>query len=270
MAILGSIETKGELVASRLRLVRARFSRREKGSAMRGTVSATRGAVSATRGAISAMRGMVSAMRGMVSATRGTVSATRGTVSVARKASESSVLAIFALILMLFGFSQTVRAQGPSAEYKLKAVYLFNFLQYVDFPASAFASEKSPIVIGILGDDPFGRALDDMVAGESVKGHPVQVRRYARVKEVQDCQMLYISASESKRLNSILAALDNRSILTVSDADDFASRGGMIKLATENNKIRFRINVEAARAAKITISAKLLQLAEIASTEQRP
>ncbi len=185
-----------------------------------------------------------------------------------REMTKSRVFALFALILMLFGFS--AQAQTVSAEYKLKAVYLLNFLQYVDFPKNVFADEKSPIVIGVLGSDPFGKALDDTVSGETVRGRPVEVRRYTQVKEVKGCQLLFISASESKRLNSILATLYKRSILTVSDADDFAIRGGMIKFVTENNKIRFRINRDAAQAADISISAKLLQLAEIVSTEKRP
>jgi len=149
------------------------------------------------------------------------------------------------------------------AEYQIKAVFLFNFAQFVDWPSNAFSEAQAPLVIGVLGEDPFDAYLDETVRGEKVNNRPVIVQRYQRVAEIKTCHVLFISRSEADRLEQILAALKGRSILTVGDFDGFARRGGMIRFVTEKNKIRLRIGLETAKAANMTISSKLLRPAEI-------
>jgi hypothetical protein len=157
------------------------------------------------------------------------------------------------------------RAQAPAAptEYQLKAVFLFNFSQFVDWPAAAFADSRAPLVIGILGGDPFGETLDAIVHGETVSGRPLVVRRFATVEQVDVCHILFISASHRDRLERVLGSLEDRSILTVGDFEGFALRGGMIRFMTVGKKIRLRINLGAAQRANLTISSKLLRPAEI-------
>jgi hypothetical protein len=157
------------------------------------------------------------------------------------------------------------RAQAPPAptEYQVKAVFLFNFSQFVDWPAAAFADGRSPLVIGVLGRDPFGAMLDEIVGGETVNGRPLAVRRYESVEQVDACHILFIDRSQDPQLDAVLAALKGRSILTVGDLDGFARRGGMIRFVTVGNKIRLRVNLVAAQQAKLTISSKLLRPAEI-------
>jgi hypothetical protein len=150
----------------------------------------------------------------------------------------------------------------PSGEYQVKAVFLFNLAQFVDWPAKAFPDPGAPLVIGVLGEDPFGSYLDETLRGETVHNRPLLLQRYRRVSEIRMCHVLFISRSETNRLDQIFAALRGRSILTVGDADEFITRGGMIRLVTEKNRIRMRINVNAVRAAGLTISSKLLRLAE--------
>jgi len=104
--------------------------------------------------------------------------------------------------------------------------------------------------------------LSELMRDEKVGGRTLRVEYFRRVEEIKDCQILFISSSESKRLEQILAKLKGRSILTVGEFDGFVQSGGMIRFVTENNKIRFRINNEAAKAASLTISSKLLRLAE--------
>ena len=116
---------------------------------------------------------------------------------------------------------------APAQEYQLKAVFLFNFAQFVEWPPQAFPDRQVPL------------------------------------EEIKSCHVLFISRSESDRLGEILAGLKGRNILTVSDADGFAQHGGMIRFVTEKNKIRLRINLDAAKAANLTISSKLLRPAEI-------
>jgi hypothetical protein len=152
---------------------------------------------------------------------------------------------------------------ATAAEYQLKAVFLFNFTKYVEWPAMAFTDTQSPFVIGVLGDDPFGAALDDAIRGEKMNGRALIVRRYNLNDEVKDCQILFISQSEDSRLEQIIAGLKGRNVLTVGDIDKFTDRGGMVGFATENSKIRLKINLEAVKAANLTISSSLLRAAEI-------
>jgi YfiR/HmsC-like len=166
--------------------------------------------------------------------------------------------------VLLVGGTAGLGAQGArAAEYHVKAVFLFNFAQFVDWPADAFASPKTPLVIGVLGEDPFEGFLNQTVADEHLGGRPFQVRRYESVDEIQTCHILFISRPVADRPEAILAALKTRPILTVSDAGGFAERGGMIRFVTEQSRIRLQVNLAAAEAAHLTLSSKLLRVAEI-------
>jgi len=172
----------------------------------------------------------------------------------------SRTLALAALL----GAGPGLAAQGVRAsEYQVKAVFLFNFAQFVEWPAEAFPAADTPLVICVLGTDPFGDALDQTVRDERLGGRPFQVRRYQTVDEIRACHILFISRSEGARPEAILAGLKQRAILTVSDADDFAQRGGMIRFVTDRNRIRLQLNLAAMEAAHLTISSKLLRVAEI-------
>jgi hypothetical protein len=155
---------------------------------------------------------------------------------------------------------------APVSEYQVKAVFLFNFAQFVEWPAKAFAQTNAPFVIGVVGKDPLGANLDDVVRGESINEHPFVVQRFASASDVQDCQILFIPAAETTHLPEILDKIKGRSVLTVSDAEDIAQRGVVIGFFTQDRQIRLRINVEAARMASLTISSKLLRPAEIVGT----
>jgi hypothetical protein len=154
-------------------------------------------------------------------------------------------------------------AQAPKApEYSLKAAYLLNFTQFVEWPSNVFASVDAPIVIGVLGEDPFGSALDQAVREKKVHGRSLEIRRSKQISDLRGCHVLFVCASEVKRLSEILAAARRSGILTVSDIDRFVEQGGVISFVTENNKVRFEINMNAAAAAELRISAQLLRLAK--------
>ena len=169
------------------------------------------------------------------------------------------------IALLPWGPRVGAQAARPS-EYQLKAVFLFNFAQFVDWPAGAFPDSTAPLVIGVLGDDPFGPYLDETVRGETVRGRPFEVRRYQKIEDIRTCHILFVSPSEESRLEDILANLKHRAILTVGDGEGFAKRGGMIRFVSERNKVRMRINVAAVEAAQLTISSKLLRAAEIVTS----
>jgi hypothetical protein len=170
----------------------------------------------------------------------------------------------FILLALWSTVGVPLSAQSPvSKEYQIKAVFLFNFAQFVKWPTAVFASPDEPFRIGILGSDPFDSFLDATVQGEKVDGHPLVIQRYTNVAEIKDCQILFISRSESERMEDIISGLKGRSVLTVADSEGFIKSGGVVLLSKEENKIRLLINLEAAKKANLSISSKLLRLAEI-------
>lgn len=169
------------------------------------------------------------------------------------------------LALLLCGALGLPVQSASATEYQVKAVFLFNFAQFVEWPRDAFRDGNAPLVIGVLGQDPFGNYLDETVRGESANNRQLIVQRYRRVEDAKNCHVLFISRSESDRLDQIVAGLKYRKILTVSDGGGASGRGVIIRFVTEQNKIRLRINVEAAKAANLTISSKLLRLAALGS-----
>jgi len=170
---------------------------------------------------------------------------------------------IVASVLLLSGALERSAQAEISKEYQVKAVFLFNFAQFVTWPTNIFSDAQTPLTIGVLGDDPFADFLDETVRGEKVGGHPLAIQRYQRVEDIQSCQILFISRSESRRMKQILEDLKGRNILTVGDIEGFLKNGGAIRFVTEANKIHFRINLEAAKSANLIISSKMLRLAEI-------
>lgn len=173
--------------------------------------------------------------------------------------------------LLLVASVHSPAQPAAAREYQVKAVFLFNFAQFVEWPPSAFPDERSPLVIGVLGDDPFGPFLDEVVRGESVGGRSLVIQRYRRPEEIGTCHILFIGNSEAARLGQIVARLQGRDVLTVSDIEGSAYAGVMIRFIAANKRIRLRINLEAARAARLVISSKLLRSAEIVeSREEAP
>ena len=154
-----------------------------------------------------------------------------------------------------------IRAQESPTDYQVKAAYLFNFLKFVEWPGDPLADTHGHWVIGITGDNSFGDELTQIIAGKTVQGHELQVRRFQTGEDLRACHVLFISVSEKKRLPSMLAALNGSSVLTVSDMDHFIDSGGMIQFVTEEKRVRFGIDVGASSGARLKVSSKLLSLA---------
>jgi hypothetical protein len=158
-------------------------------------------------------------------------------------------------------FSAQVHAQGAS-EYRVKAAFVYNFAKFVEWPPEAFAYDTAPLVIGIVGEDPFGNAIDQLTSGKTINGRSLTIRRLKRGQDLKACHILFISSSERNRLPEILLSLKGASVLTIADMDHFSQRGGMIGFLTEDDKVRFEINAQAANWARLRISSKLLTLAK--------
>ncbi|SRR5579885_2239914 len=165
----------------------------------------------------------------------------------------------FALLILVLCFvTNALSAQQP-LEYDVKAAYLLNFTKFIEWPESAFADERSPFVICILGHDPFGRVLDNIVHEESVDHRRVVVRRIIDIPAPQTCQMVFVE-SASQELTKRLAAAA-RGMLTIGQGTPFVLDGGMIAFVVEDRKVRFDINQTAAENAGLKVSSKLLKVA---------
>lgn len=160
-------------------------------------------------------------------------------------------------------------AQPPARESEVKATLLFNFCHFVEWPAVAFADKSAPFVIGILGRDPFGRIIDDLVKGEKTHGRSIEVRRFSRLEEMTEVHLLYVSPSEQTRIRGIIAELRGRPLLITGEEAEpgFTRFGGMIEFTTHGRNLKLRINLEEARTAGLAISARLLRLAEVTRTQ---
>jgi len=154
-------------------------------------------------------------------------------------------------------------AAEVNQEYAIKAAYLYNFGRYVQWPAQAFADRDAPLVIGGLGNDPFGGLLDE-IGKKRLDGRPIAVRRLASMADYKPCHILFVAASAAAKDKSEALKLAQRSpILLVGEEAGFAEQGGTVNFILEENKVRFQINRETAKREQLKISSKLLGLARI-------
>jgi hypothetical protein len=167
------------------------------------------------------------------------------------------------LLILIILFRAPISAEEALPEYQVKAAYLYNFLKFVEWPESAFPDPLAPIVIGISGDDPFGNSLPQVITGKTVQGRDLVIHKYHSGEDMRGAHILFISPSEKKRLPHILFSLRGSSVLTVADIEGFLEAGGMIQFLSENDRVRFAINVDASSRAKLKISSKLLSLAKV-------
>ena len=170
--------------------------------------------------------------------------------------------------MLLAGLTATqASAQTVSREYQIKAVFLFNFIQFVEWPQAAFPSADSPLRIGILGDDPFGQAMEATVQGEAIRNRRLVIERSHRLEDLQDCHVLFLCKSENRRLGEIVAHLEGRPVLTVSESEGFARHGGVIAFYADGKKVRFEINSGTAQQVGLKMSSQLLELGKIVAAE---
>jgi hypothetical protein len=175
---------------------------------------------------------------------------------------------LWLIFFVAFQIAVTPAFAQVSKEYQLKAVFLWRLAQFTQWPSNAFENNDSPIAICVLGENPFGDALDEAVRGETAHGRKFVVQHFRSVQEIKTCHILYISLSVARQVKEIIAALRSRSILTVSDIEGFTrSYDGMVRFLTEQNKINLRINLKAATAARLVLDPRLLRAAEVVGNE---
>ena|ERR1041385_7593689 len=168
----------------------------------------------------------------------------------------------FSLIAVL-GVALAAGAGAQTEEYQVKAAFLFNFAKFVEWPVASFSGQHEPIVICILGQNPFGDSLGEAIRGKFLGGRPAALHMISDIPQKSPCKMLFVSAQERARFRSMAGSLKDGGVLTVGEAPWFIEDGGIINLKVESGNVRFEINVEAADQAHLVISSKLLSLAQI-------
>jgi len=167
------------------------------------------------------------------------------------------------LALVLLALSPALAADSAADEYRVKGAFLLNFAKFVEWPAQSFQGPKEPISICILGANPFTSALETAAREVVVENRTVTVRQIPDPLQARQCQIVFLSASERKRVHAVLDAVQGGSVLTVGESSGFLAGGGVIELKVEESKVKMEISMASAKRAGLHISAKLLSLAQI-------
>ncbi|HEY4301888.1 MAG TPA: YfiR family protein [Candidatus Didemnitutus sp.] len=167
-------------------------------------------------------------------------------------------VAVFLALL----FAGRLESGVTSREYDVKAAFLFNFASFVEWPPKTFSRSDGPLVIGVLGRDPFGPSLDEIVQDQHSHDHALIVCRFSHIEDMPHCHILFVCSSEERHMTEILRRLRGQPVLTVGDLPGFAAAGGGIGFVTTNH-VGLEINPQAIRAANLVVSAKLYKVARV-------
>lgn len=190
-------------------------------------------------------------------------------------ACRASVRALTTLLLaggFLSGVAMTAPAGEPSGsdatlsetevEYRVKAAFLYHFVQYTSWPEEAFDEEDDPIVLAVVGPDPFRNILDDTIAGKKVGGRPIVIQRLDDASRVVEAHVAFTSG-DSRTERALLERTRERPVLLVGDRDGFAKLGAQAGFYLADGKVRFAVNVRALERSRLRMSSELLKLARI-------
>jgi hypothetical protein len=163
-----------------------------------------------------------------------------------------------------FLFGEPLGAQSQVlTEYEIKAGFLFNFTKFVEWPAGTFVNSSAPIILGIVGENPFGNLLTEAATGKAVNGRAVLVRQFKEGQDLRSCQVLFVALTDKKHIVQTLGKLKGSSVLTVGEGSGFTQSGGMIAFLVEGNKVRLEIDLRPASEAQLKISAKVIAVARL-------
>jgi hypothetical protein len=167
------------------------------------------------------------------------------------------------VLLWAAGATAPAVAQAPPApqEYAVKAAYLLNFTRYVEWPADEFASADAPIVVGVLGRNPFGPVLEQTLAGRASQGRRIELRALESVTDAEDYHVVFIAREEYRLNPDLIERLDRAGLVTIGEGETFVQRGGVLSFVLVNQTIRFAVNLSAAERAGVRISSRMLALA---------
>lgn len=170
---------------------------------------------------------------------------------------------ILAALALMAPFEPSLRPDAQASEAELKAAWLYNFVQHVEWPATAFKDDHAPIVVGILGSHPIEEALGKVLLRKTVQGRPVEVRRVGQPADLKGVHAAFLPESEKERLEPSLAAVRGTPVLLITESEGLARRGAALNFFMDESKVRFEANVDAAARAGLSISSKLLKFARL-------
>ncbi|SPE59119.1 conserved hypothetical protein [Verrucomicrobia bacterium] len=174
----------------------------------------------------------------------------------------AEIIRLSVCLCVWFEVRQSGRAEESMSESQVKALCLYNFAKYVEWPASAFPDSSTPITIGVLGTDALAETLRSVVKGKVLNGRPLAIQSLRTQEESRKCHVLFVSSAENKRLEEILRPIKSSPVLTVGEGGQFGQAGGMISFVVRGGKVRFEIDLGAANQTGLQISSKLLNLAD--------
>lgn len=181
------------------------------------------------------------------------------------RASQPQVLRVILwnmLVLFVLGFQVGGHAQTVS-EYQAKALYLYNFAKFVDWPVGAFPGSAAPLQLCVFRENPFGSDLEQIVEGKVIAGHPVRIVTVQNGDQARGCNILFIGRSQSKQSSQILGVLGPVSVLTVGESKGFVQQGGIVNFVLQDDRVQFEVNQKAAELVRLNISSRLLSLAKL-------
>ena len=175
----------------------------------------------------------------------------------------SLVLSLVTIGFISGSLSDVYAQSKADLEYRIKAAFIYKFIKFIEWPSLEFGNDQGPFLVCVLGEDPFGDILEETFEGKTGHGRALSVKRSRELSGLEDCHVIFISASERRRLGKILEVIQSDSILTIGDTENFALSGGMIRLQKKGKKLRFEINLKSAQKAGLSISSKLLVLGKV-------
>ena len=156
---------------------------------------------------------------------------------------------------------------GAEREYQLKAAFLFNFIRYTTWPAKAFEREEDPIIVTIVGKDPFEEQIDKLFKGKELNGRSIVIRRSTKVPDKVDTHVVFATGLETEDWVKLQKLFHKRSTLIVGERLDVTKKGAQCNFFIEDGKVRFEINTDNLDIAQLRMSSQLLKLARIVKNE---
>jgi len=173
------------------------------------------------------------------------------------------LMRILALLALTTLFAPAKRPDAQASEADLKAAWMYNFAQHVEWPATAFKDERAPLVIAILGSHPLEESLTKVVRGKTAQGHPLEIRRAAQPADLKGAHVAFLPDGEKERFDAALGALKGTPALLVGETEGLAHRGAALNFYMDESKVRFEANVDNAARAGLSIGSKLLKFARL-------
>ena len=175
--------------------------------------------------------------------------------------------ACLAVLMLLLAAGAEADDAASTLEYPVKAAFLYEFARFVEWPD--VGATPGPLSIGVLGDDPFGEALDRAVSAKKVGGRALAIRRFRQLEELTPCAILFVANSEVGRLDAILNKTAGWPTLIVGESDGFTGGGGMVRFFVDGNRVRFEVNLRAAETAGLRLSSRMLAVASVTGIQRR-